>query len=134
MSPTLINPPELPEAIGFSHAAIAPPGRTIYLAGQSGHRVDGSMDIGLLAQFGQACHNVAVALESAGAARDDLVSLHIYVTDAASYRGLRKELGLAYREVFGHHYPAMALFEVNGLFDPEAVVELVGIAVLAQEH
>ncbi|HEY7563568.1 MAG TPA: RidA family protein [Acidimicrobiia bacterium] len=133
MSPTLINPPDLPEAIGFSHAAVAPAGPTIYLAGQSGHRADGSIEVGLLAQFAQACKNVAIALESAGAARDNLVSLHIFVTDAASYRGLRKELGQAYREVFGHHYPAMALFEVKGLFDPEAVVELVGIAVLSPD-
>lgn len=130
MSHSLINPPDLPEAIGFSHVAIPAGTQSIYLAGQSGHRPDGSMEIGLLAQFGQACRNVATALESAGADRADLVSLHIYVTEVAAYRGLRRELGQAYREVFGRHYPPMALLGVNELFDPAALVELVGVAVL----
>jgi enamine deaminase RidA (YjgF/YER057c/UK114 family) len=131
MSHSLINPPDLPEAIGFSHVAVAAGTQSIYLAGQSGHHPDGSIEIGLLAQFGQACRNVATALESAGADRGDLVSLHIYVIDVAAYRGLRRELGRAYREVFGRHYPPMALLGVSGLFDPEALVELVGVAVMA---
>lgn len=129
MSHRYVNPPELPEAVGFSHVAIPTPGQAIYLAGQSGHRSDGSIEIGLLAQFAQACRNVAFALEAAGAAPEDLVSLHIYVKDVASYRGLRSELGVAYREVFGRHYPPMALLGVTELFEPAAVVELVAIAV-----
>lgn len=132
MSHTLINPSELPEAIGFSHVAIATRGTVIYLAGQSGQHPDGSLEIGLLAQFAQACRNVATALEGAGARRDDLISLHIYVRDVAAYRSLRRELGQAYREVFGRHYPAMALLGVSELFDPEALVELVGVAVVAE--
>lgn len=129
MSRTFINPPDLPEAVGFSHAAVTEGGRWTHLAGQSGHRPDGSLETGLLAQFSQACRNVATALEGSGGLRTDLVSLHIYVKDVAAYRSLRGELGQAYREVFGRHYPPMALFGVVEFFDPEAVVELVGVAV-----
>ena len=125
-----INPPELPEAIGFSHAAVALPGRTVYLAGQPGQRPDGTLSEGLLEQFAQACRNVATALASAGALRKDLVTLQIFVTDVASYRGLRREMGHAYREVFGRHYPPMSLLGVNELFDSGALIELVGIAVI----
>lgn len=130
MSHHFVNPPELPEAVGFSHAAVTEPGRTVFLAGQAGHRADGSIGEDLLEQFAQACRNVAMALEGTGALRTDLVNLHIFVTDVASYRSQRRELGGAYREVFGRHYPAMALFGVGELFDPAAHVELVGTAVI----
>lgn len=130
MSHLFINPPELPEAIGFSHAAVAEPGRVVFLAGQAGHRADGTIGEDLLDQFAQACRNVALALEGTGASRGDLVNLHIFVTDVAAYRALRRELGEAYRAVFGRHYPPMALFGVGELFDPAARVELVGTAVV----
>ena len=126
-----VNPAELPEAVGYSHAAVTGPGRTIYLAGQAGHRQDGSIDGTLLEQFGQACRNVRIALHAAGATPGDLVSLHIYVTDMPAYRALRRELGVVYREVLGRHYPPMGLFAVTALFDPAAMVELVGTAVMA---
>jgi len=130
MSHLFINPPELPKAIGFSHAAIAQPGQTVFLAGQTGHRSDGTIATDLLEQFAQACRNVALALESTGASRGDLINLHIFVTEVDAYRSLRLELGEAYRQVFGRHYPAMALFGVRELFDPAAQVELVGTAVI----
>lgn len=131
MSHLFVNPAELPEAIGYSHAAVVEPGRTVFLAGQAGHRPDGTIAENLLDQFAQACRNVALALESTGASRNDLVNLHIFVTDVAAYRGFRRQLGEAYREVFGRHYPPMALFGVDELFDPLAQVELVGTAVIA---
>lgn len=130
MSHLFVNPPELPEAIGFSHAAVAEPGRIVFLAGQAGHRVDGTISEDLLDQFAQACRNVALALEGAGASTTDLINLHIFVTDVAAYRSLRRQLGEAYREVFGRHYPPMALFGIRELFDPAAQVELVGMAVI----
>jgi enamine deaminase RidA (YjgF/YER057c/UK114 family) len=86
--------------------------------------------VGLKEQFAQACLNVAIALESTGARRQDLATLQIFVTDVASYRSLRRELGEAYRAVFGRHYPPMALLGVNELYDPAARVELVGTAVI----
>ena len=128
-----INPPELPEAIGFSHAAVTQPGRTVYLAGQAGHHPDGSIAAGLTEQFAQACLNVAIALESTGARRQDLASLEIFVTDVAAYRSLRRELGEAYRSVFGRNYPPMALLGVKELYDPAARVELVGTAVIPSD-
>jgi enamine deaminase RidA (YjgF/YER057c/UK114 family) len=49
----------------------------------------------------------------------------------ATYRAHPKELGAAYRDVFGKHYPPMALFGIEELFDPRARVELVCVAVIA---
>ena len=54
--------------------------------------------------------------------------LDIFVLSRDDYLARLKPLGMAYRKHFGRHYPAMALFEVRGLFDPLALVEVTGIA------
>ncbi len=126
----LVNPDGLLDPVGFSHAVVAGPGRTVYLGGQTGHRADESLADGLVDQYAQAVRNVATALDAAGARPEHLVSLTVYTTDAAGYRASLRELGRAHQAALGRHYPAMALFEVTGLFDPRSVVEIVGIAVV----
>jgi enamine deaminase RidA (YjgF/YER057c/UK114 family) len=131
---SLINPPSLPSPKGFSHVAVAGSGRTLYVAGQAGHRSDGTLvGAGLVEQFEQAAANVVEALSAAGAKPEHLVSMQLFVTDAAEYRGALEDLGEAYRRNFGRHFPAMGLFEVRGLFDPNAKVELMCIAVVPDE-
>jgi enamine deaminase RidA (YjgF/YER057c/UK114 family) len=126
------NPETLPPPMGFSHAVVAQTGRAVYLAGQTAQRADGSLVAGTMAeQFDRAAGNVVLALEAAGAHPQDLVSLQIFVTDVAEYQRLSKEIGEAYQRHFGRHYPAMALLEVRRLFDPNATVELMGVAVTA---
>ena len=126
------NPESLPPPMGFSQAIVAQTGRTVYLAGQTAQRPDGSLVAGTMAeQFDVAAGNVVLALEGAGARPQDLVSLQIFVTDVTEYQRLSKEIGVAYRRHFGDYYPAMALVEVRRLFDPKATVELMGIAVIA---
>jgi enamine deaminase RidA (YjgF/YER057c/UK114 family) len=58
------------------------------------------------------------------------VSLQIFVTDVGAYKDSLREIGRAWRKHFGRHYPAMGLFGVTELFEPEAQVELMGVAVL----
>jgi enamine deaminase RidA (YjgF/YER057c/UK114 family) len=126
-----LNPPTLAAPAGFSHAVVAAPGRTIYLGGQAAHDASGNLVGDSIAeQFARAAANVVAALDAAGARPEHLVSMQIYVTDAEAYRGALADLSVAYREHFGRHYPAIALFEVTWLFDPAAMVELVCIAVV----
>ena len=126
------NPETLPPPLGFSHVVIAQTGRTVYLAGQTAQRLDGTVAPGTMAeQFEVAAGNVAKALEAAGARPQDLVSMQIFVTDIREYLGSTKKIGEAYRRHFGHHYPVMVLLEVSRLFDPKAKVELMCIAVTA---
>jgi enamine deaminase RidA (YjgF/YER057c/UK114 family) len=128
------NPKELAPPQGFSHAVIAKPGRTIYLAGQTAQRPDGSLQNGTMAeQFDVAAGNVVTALEATGARPQDMVSLQIFVTDIDEYRTSSKAIGEAYRHHFGSHYPAMALLQVQRLFDQDAKVELIAIAVTAPD-
>ena len=127
----IVRSDELAPPIGFAHAVVAGPGRTVHLGGQTAQDPSGAI-VGdtLLEQFDQACGNVAVALRAAGGQPSDLVSLVIYVTDLDGYRGSLRELGRVHQRHFGRHYPAMALFGVTGLMDPAAMVELVGVAVV----
>ena len=127
----LVNPSTLPPPSGFSHAVLPAAGRMVYLGGQAGHRPDGTLaGPSLTEQFEQALANLVKALRAAGGEPEHLVQVHIYVTDAAEYRDRLRVLGEAWRRHLGRHYPAVALFEVGGLFDPEARVEVVGTAVI----
>jgi enamine deaminase RidA (YjgF/YER057c/UK114 family) len=128
----LVNPPDLAPPVGFSHAVVAAPGRVVYLGGQAGIRPDGSIDpdTTLIEQFDLALANLVTTLRAAGAGPEHLVTLTVYATDAEQYRKDLRELGSIYRRHLGRHYPAMAFFEVKGLFDPVALVELTGVAVV----
>jgi enamine deaminase RidA (YjgF/YER057c/UK114 family) len=127
----VVNPDGLAPPVGFAHAVVAAPGRTVYLGGQAAQGPDGRI-VGatVTEQFEVAAANLVAALAAAGGAPEHLVSLHVYTTEAAAYRAALAELGAAYRRHLGRHYVATALFEVAGLFDPAAKVELVGVAVV----
>ncbi len=124
-----INPPTLPAPVGFSHAVRA--GQTVYLAGQTALGADGKISgVTIVEQFEVAASNLIAALEGAGGVAEDLVTLQVFVTDVSEYKGSLRELGGVWRRRFGRHYPAMGLFGVTELFDVEAKVELMGVAVL----
>jgi enamine deaminase RidA (YjgF/YER057c/UK114 family) len=129
----LINSPELAAPVGFSHAVLA--GDTVYLGGQTAQAPDGSI-VGetVVEQFDVAAGNLMTALRAAGGEPDDLVSLQMFVTAVAEYRESLLGLGRVWRRHFGRRYPAMGLFGVTELFDPEAKVELMGIAVLSRSR
>lgn len=129
----IVNPPTLLAPVGFSHAVVAGPGRTVHLGGQTGHRQDGSLPDGLVAQFDQAAANVVTALRAAGGRAGHLVSMQVFVTSVEAYRAHLEPLGASYRRHLGRHYPAMALFEVSRLFDAGALVELVAVAVVPDD-
>lgn len=120
----------MPPAVGFSYGALPANGRTLHMAGLTGHRADGSIDGDLVDQFTEACRSVAKVIAGAGGEPSDLVSMTIYTTDIAGYRASLSPLGEGYRSVFGKHYPPMALLGIDELFDPAALVELVCVAVV----
>jgi enamine deaminase RidA (YjgF/YER057c/UK114 family) len=127
----VIVAPELAEPVGFAHAVVAAPGRSVYLGGQTAQGPDGEI-VGetVPEQFDVAAGNVVAALRAAGGSPGHLVSLIIYVTDVPAYRAALQELGPLYRKHFGRHYPAVALLGVAELFDPAARLELVATAVI----
>jgi enamine deaminase RidA (YjgF/YER057c/UK114 family) len=126
----LFDPTGMPPASGFSYGALADRGRLLHIAGLTGHTEDGTIAEDLVDQFSTACASVARVIVEGGGQPDDLVSMTIFTTDVAAYRDRLGDLGVAYRTVFGKHYPPMALFGIAELFDPRAKVELVCVAVV----
>jgi len=114
---------------GFSHATGA--GSIVHFGGQVGCDESGRILApgDMAAQFAVAIGNLGTAIAGAGCAPTDVVKITYLVTDVAAYRGVLKEAGSAYREVFGRYYPASTLIEVKGLFDPDALIEIECVAV-----
>jgi enamine deaminase RidA (YjgF/YER057c/UK114 family) len=129
----IVTVAELAPPVGYAHAVRSAPGRTVWLGGQVAMEPDGSFAAATLpSQFDRAAANLLSALSAAGGAPEHLVSLQVFVTDVAAYRAALGELGIIWRARFGRHYPAMGLFGVRELFDQEALVELMGVAVVPE--
>jgi len=126
-----VNPPSLPRPSGFSHAVITTGGTLVFLAGQTALGPDGRIVGDTVAgQFGRALGNLIEALRAAGGSPADLASLTVYVVGLDDYREQGREIGAAWREQAGRDYPAMAAVGVTRLWDPEALVEIQGYAVI----
>jgi enamine deaminase RidA (YjgF/YER057c/UK114 family) len=126
-----VNPPDLPAPSGFAHAVIATGGRLVFLAGQTALAQDGSI-VGesVTEQFEVALGNLLTALAAAGGQPADLASLTIYAADLEDYRAHGREIGAIWRRLAGRDYPAMAAIGVSQLWDPAALVEVQGFAVI----
>lgn len=126
-----VNPPSLARPSGFSHAVVATGGRMVFLAGQVALGADGAIVGGTVAeQFDLALANLIEALRAVGGSPDHLASLTVYVVDLDDYRRQSGEIGLAWRRLVGREYPAMAAVGVSRLWDPAALVEIQGYAVI----
>jgi enamine deaminase RidA (YjgF/YER057c/UK114 family) len=131
MQNEIITAPELGEPVGYAHAVIAAPGRTVFLGGQTALLPDGTISgTTLPEQFAVAADNVVTALRAAGGQPEDICSMQIFVTDPADYKSHLRELGRLWQDRFGRRYPATGLFGVTRLFDDEALIELMAVAVV----
>lgn len=132
-APVPINPASLPEPRGYAHGTLS--GNTLHLGGQTA--LDQHMRIvpgGIVEQFRQAFTNVLATLSEAGGIPEDLVSITIFLTDIPDYQAHGKEIGKVWRELAGPVYPAMAGIGTTALWQPEALIEIVGVAVIPDER
>ena len=133
LSPIPVNPASLPEPSGYSHGTLS--GNTLYLGGQTA--LDSDMRIvdgGIVPQFRQAFGNVLTTLREAGGVPEDLVSITIYLTDIPDYQAHGRGIGAAWRELAGPVYPAMAGIGTTALWQPEALIEILGVAVIPDDR
>ena len=132
MSKRPINPSDLAPPVGFSHGWLVEHGeqRTLYLAGQCGYDAAGEVETpgDLVAQLDRALGNIGSVLRDAEMAFEDVVQLDFYVPSRDDYAVARKSIGAVWRRHCGKHFPGMAMFQVVSLLDPEARVEVQGIA------
>ncbi len=127
--PVSLLPEGWPRPRGYANGMLAR-GTYIVTGGVVGWDETETFPEGLVAQTRQALLNIKAILATGGAAPHHLVRLTWYVTDMDAYTGSLRELGAVYREVFGTHYPAMALVQVVRLVERKAVVEIEATAIL----
>ncbi|UFS88251.1 RidA family protein [Bradyrhizobium daqingense] len=125
----VLQPSGWPMPKGYANG-MAAEGRIIVTGGVIGWDAQEHLADGFVAQVRQTLTNIAAILAEAGARPEHLVRLTWYVVDMDEYLANLKELGRIYRDIFGAHYPAMALVQVVRLVEKAARVEIEATAVI----
>jgi enamine deaminase RidA (YjgF/YER057c/UK114 family) len=131
MKTTVINPAALAEPVGYNNGILAEGGRLLFVAGQIGWDKERRIVSDDFAdQFALALQNVVAVVREAGGEPANIVRMLIFVTDKKEYTARLKDVGAAYRQVMGKHYPAMSLVEVSSLVEDLAKVEIEAVAAI----
>lgn len=127
----ILHPEGWAKPVGYADG-IAARGRLVFVAGQIGwNPATGEFETDdFAAQTAQALRNVVAVLAEAGAGPEHVTRMTWYVTDKAAYVEARREIGRAWKEVMGRHYPAMAAVFVSALLEDRARIEIEATAVL----
>lgn len=124
-----LQPSGWPKPKGYANGMTAD-GRIVVTGGVIGWDADEKLQPDFIGQVRQTLQNIKDILAEGGARPEHLVRLTWYVVDIEEYMGGLKELGRAYRDIFGAHYPAMALVQVVRLVERAARVEIEATAVV----
>jgi enamine deaminase RidA (YjgF/YER057c/UK114 family) len=127
----ILQPPGWARAKGFSNGIAVKGGTTVYIAGQIGWTGEGTWEARDFAgQFRQTLCNILAVLNEAHGKPEHIVRLTWYVLDRQEYLNSLADVGAAYRELMGRHYPAMAVVQVGALMEAEARLEIEATAVV----
>ncbi|MSP52321.1 MAG: RidA family protein [Alphaproteobacteria bacterium] len=125
-----LNPKGWKPSKGYSNG-IAATGRTIFVAGQIGWNGQEQFETDDFAgQVRLALQNIVAVLAEGGAKPDHITRMTWYVTNKKEYLAAARDIGKAYRDVIGKHYPAMTLVQVADLLEDRAKVEIEATAVV----
>ncbi|MEW2916201.1 RidA family protein [Ruegeria sp. ANG10] len=131
MSHKIIQPDGWLPAKGYANGVLTKDG-TLQIGGQIGWDANKEfVNGGFIGQMKQALQNIVDIVEAAGGEATDVTRLTWFVTDKSEYLAKQAEVGAAYREVFGRHFPAMSMIIVAGLVEDEAMVEIEATAHLS---
>ena len=126
----ILHPKHWARAKGFANG-IAASGKLVFIAGQVGWTGQGEWkEKSFAGQFRQTIRNILDVLAEAKGKPEHIVRLTWYVLDRDEYLASLKEVGAAYRELMGRHYPTMAVVQVSGLVEDEARLEIEATAVI----
>lgn len=125
-----LQPPNWPRPKGYANG-VATRGNLVFLSGIVGWNSQGEFVArDFLSQVRQALQNIVEVLKQAKAEPQHIARMTWYVLDNNEYLASAKEMGVAYREIIGRHYPAMTVVVVSGLVEPNARVEIEVTAVV----
>ncbi len=115
---------------GYANGVVAR-GRVITLAGQIGWNARSEFESDdLVDQIAQALRNIVAVLACDGASPQHIVNLNWYFVDKRDYLSRLPEVGKAYREIIGKHFPAMTAVQVSALIEDRAKVEIQATAIV----
>ncbi len=110
---------------------VAAEGRMVFTGGMIGWNAEEVFESkDFTGQAEQTLRNIVAVLAEAGARPDHIVRMTWYVTDKQAYLASQRELGAAYKQVIGRHFPAMAVVQVVALVEDDAMVEIEATAVV----
>ena len=128
-----LNPKTWAKPKGYANG-IAARGTLVFVAGQIGwNGATAAFETDdFVGQAKQALANIVAVLAEGGAKPEHIVRFTWYVTDKQEYVARLVEIGKAYRDVIGRHFPAMTAVEVSGLVEARAKVEIEATAVIPE--
>jgi enamine deaminase RidA (YjgF/YER057c/UK114 family) len=127
-----LHPKSWKPAVGYSNG-VAATGRMIFTGGLVGWNANQEFESDdFTAQAAHVLRNIVAVLAEGGAKPEHLVRLTWYVTNKNEYLANLADLGRAYRDIIGKHFPAMALVQVVALVEDRAKVEIEATAVIPQ--
>lgn len=130
MPSKLIQPEGWAPAKGYANGMLTN-SRTLHIGGQIGWNKDQVFEShDFIGQMEQTLTNIAEIVRDAGGEVTDIVRLTWFITDKREYLARQKEVGQAYRRVFGRHFPAMSVVVVAGLIEDDALIEIEATAQL----
>ena len=128
-----LQPPGWKRPKGYANG-IAARGTLVFVAGQVGWDESETFRTGDLAgQVRQALENVVAILAEGGAKPAHIVRMTWYLADKDEYNARLKDIGNAYREIIGMHFPVMTAVQVAGFVEPGAKVEIEATAVVPDD-
>jgi len=120
----ILQPANWPRPKGYANG-VAARGRSVFVSGMVGWDAQGKfVSSDFAAQTRQALKNIVEVLAAANAKPEHIVRMTWYVVDKKEYAAAGKQLGAAYREIIGSHYPAMSVVQVVALVEDQARVEI----------
>ena len=124
MTHKVIHPEGWLPAKGYANGMLVKDG-TLHIGGQIGWDADKKFTSDtFIDQMRQALANIRAIVEAAGGQVEDVTRLTWFVTDKEEYLAAQAEVGKAYRDVFGKHFPAMSMVVVAALVEDEAKLEI----------
>jgi 2-iminobutanoate/2-iminopropanoate deaminase len=121
-----LNAPDAPHPVAAYTQAIEVSGasRTLYISGQIGQRIDGTIPDDIVEQSRLAWQNLAAQIKAAGMTLDNLVKVTTILPNQQDVATAREERS----KVLGDRKPASTLI-VADLANPAWKIEIEGVAV-----
>ena len=129
----ILQPPGWPRPRGYANG-ISASGRLVVTGGLVGWNEQEEFPHKDMAnQARLTFENIAAVLSEGGAKPEHMVRMTWYITSKKEYLSSIREIGLAYRDVFGKNFPAMAVVEVSALMEDDAKIEIEVMAVVPED-